>query len=122
MTSYSGCLPALPSLQVGKESPDTVFQKGVSLLRTKSRDNQGVPSTVGRPSNRPGRSNTFCGFVANFYSLKTKEILARRLALGDWLGDCMVIPEVGVFAEFRFRKPAGEDLAVVIMGLSQLQR
>lgn len=42
MTSYSGCLPALPSLQVGKESPDTVFQKGVSLLRTKSRGNVGT--------------------------------------------------------------------------------
>ena len=85
----------------------------MSLLRTKSRDNQGAASTVGRPSNRPARGNTLCGFVANFYSLKTKEIPAGRLALGDWLGDCMVITEVGVFAEFRFRKPAGEDLAML---------
>ena len=27
---------------VGKEFPDTEFQKGVSLLRTKSRDNEGI--------------------------------------------------------------------------------
>ena len=59
------------------------FQKGVSLLRTKSKDKVG---TAGQPSDRPGRVNRFCVLIANFYSLKTKKILAKRLALGDWLG------------------------------------
>ena len=77
---------------------------------------------MGQPSNRPGGGNTFCGFVATFYSLRTKEIPARRLALGDWLGSYAVITEVGISAKFRFRKPAGEDLAMVITGLCQFPR
>ena len=32
---------------VGKEFPDTEFQKGVSLLRTKSRDNEGIVNAAG---------------------------------------------------------------------------
>ena len=59
------------------------FQKGVSLLRTKSRDNVGTTSTVSRPPDRPGRVNSFCGLAVNFYSLKTKKIPAGRLVLGE---------------------------------------
>ena len=35
---------------------------------------------------RPGRVDSFCELVANFYSHKTKKIPAGRLALGDCLG------------------------------------
>ena len=45
----------------GKEFPDTEFQKGVSLLRTKSRANVGTVNTVSRPPDRPGRVNSFVG-------------------------------------------------------------
>ena len=34
-------------MQVVKEFPDTVLQKEVSMLRTKSRDNTGIANTVG---------------------------------------------------------------------------
>ena len=51
------------------------FQKEVSLLRKKSRDNEGTPSAAGRPPDRPGRVDSFRGLVANFYSLKTKFLL-----------------------------------------------
>lgn len=33
-----------------------------------------------------GRADTFRGLVANYYSLKTEETPAGRLALVDWLG------------------------------------
>ena len=45
-----------------------------------------------------GGSGTFLGLVANFYSLKTKEIPAGRVALGDWLGCSKVNPLMGIFA------------------------
>ena len=41
---------------------------------------------MGRPHDRPGRGDSFHGLIANFYSLKTKETPAGRLALGDSLG------------------------------------
>ena len=65
---------------IGKEFLDT---EGVSLLRAKSRDNEGAANTAGRPPARSDRANPFCGLIANFYSLKTKKIPARRVALGD---------------------------------------
>ena len=37
------------------------FQKGVSLLRTKSRDKVGTVSAVGRPPDRPQRVDSFLG-------------------------------------------------------------
>ena len=49
---------------VGKELLDT---EGVSLLRAKSRDNEGAASTPGRPPARSGRANPFRGLAANFY-------------------------------------------------------
>ena len=52
-----------------------ILQKGVSLLRTKSRDKVGIVSIAGQPPDRPGRADSFHGSVANFYSLKTKKIL-----------------------------------------------
>ena len=70
-------------MQVGKEFPDRVLQKGVSLLRTKNRENVGTVNAAGRPPGRPGKVNAFHGLADNFYSLK---IIAGRLALGDWLG------------------------------------
>ena len=47
---------------------------------------------------RPGGVNHFCELIANFYSLKTKEIPAGWFALGDWLGCYSVFTGVGVFA------------------------
>ena len=82
---------------VGKEFPDTEFQKGVSLLRTKSRDNEGIVNAAGRP---PARSESVDLFreLLTFYSLKTKKIPAGRLALGNWLGLYRVFTGVGIFA------------------------
>ena len=55
------------------------FQNGGSLLRIKSRDNVGIASAVGQPPDKPGRGDSFCGLVVNFYSLKAKKIPA-----GSW--------------------------------------
>ena len=68
------------------------------LLRTNSRDNVGTASAVGQPPDRPGRVDHLCELIVNFYSLKTKEIPASRLALGDWLGHSRVFTGVGIFA------------------------
>ena len=69
--------------RVGKKFPDRILQKGVSLLRTKSRDNVGTEDTVGWPPDWPGRGDrtpskqqpgsTF--HVANFHNFKTKLLL-----------------------------------------------
>ena len=48
------------------------FQKGVSLLRTKSSDNVSTASAVGQTLDRPGRVNGSHGLVANCYALKTE--------------------------------------------------
>ena len=74
------------------------FQKGVSQLRVKSRDNVGTVRAVGQPPDRPGRVDHLCELIVNFYSLKTKKIPASSLALGDWLGHSRVFTGVGVFA------------------------
>ena len=76
------------SLNVSRKrsSRHRAFQKGVSLLRTKSREKVGTVSAGGRPPDRAENADSFCGLIANFYSLKTKNIPAGRLALGDWLG------------------------------------
>ena len=87
-----------PSMGWKRISRHRVFQKGVSLLRTKSRDNVGTVIAVGWPPDRPGKVESFCGLIANFYSLKTKKIPAGMLALGDWLGCYKVLAEVGAFA------------------------
>ena len=73
-------------IPVGKEFPDRAFQKGVSLLRKKSRDKVDRVSTAGQPPDRPGRVDSDHEFIASVYSLKKKKIPAGRLALGDWLG------------------------------------
>ena len=52
--------------QVGKGFPNTAFQKGMSLLRSKSRDNVDTVSAVSWPPNRQGRVDAFHGLVANF--------------------------------------------------------
>lgn len=49
-----------------------VFQKLVNLLRARNRDNKGTKNAEGQTPDRLGRSNAFCGLVANLYSLKTK--------------------------------------------------
>ena len=73
-------------------------QKGVSLLRTKSRDEVGTESAVGQPPDRPGRVDSLYGLIANFYSLKPKKMPAGRLVLGDRLGRYMLFTGVGIFA------------------------
>ena len=79
------------SLSAGwkKISRHRAFQKEVSLLRTKSRDNVRTTSIGGH---RPGRVDSFCGLVANFYNLKMKKIPAGRLVLGDWLAQLVKNP------------------------------
>ena len=62
------------------------YQRGVSLLRTKSRDNVGTASAAGRPPDRQGRADHFLWLVDSFYSLKTKNIPVGRMALGGSLG------------------------------------
>ena len=79
-------------------SRHSMFQKRVSLLRTKSRDKVGTESTVGLLPYRPGTVDSFRGLVVNFYSLKTKKIPARRLMLGDWFGFYRVFTVVGILA------------------------
>ena len=54
-------------------------------------------STVGQPPDRPGRVDSYCELIANFYSLKTKKISAGRLALDDWLGCYRVLTGAGIF-------------------------
>ena len=56
------------------------FRKGVSLLRTKSRNNVGTVSAMGWPPDKPERVDSFYGLVANFYRLKTKKTPGGRLA------------------------------------------
>ena len=51
------------------------FQRGVSLLRTKSRDTVGTASAAGQPPDRQGRADHFRWLVDDFYSLKTKFLL-----------------------------------------------
>ena len=67
------------------------FQKGVSLLRTKNRDNESTASTADHPSDRQreptlgqlkGRVDAFRELSASFYSLKIKKTPAGRVALG----------------------------------------
>ena len=68
-----------------------VFQKVMSLLRTKSRDNEGTVSTEANlPTDQGETSNQFLWLlnwlfrlVASFCSLKTKEIPTGRVALGE---------------------------------------
>ena len=64
----------------------------------RSRDNEGTVSEVGWPPDRPGRVDSFCGLVANFYNLKTNKIPAGRLAPEDWLGRYRATTAVGIFA------------------------
>ena len=80
-----------PSAGWRRISRHRAFQKGVSLLRTRNRDKVGTASAV--PTSWPGRVNNCHGLTANFYSLKTKKIPARRLALDDWLGGYRVLLE-----------------------------
>ena len=82
-------------MQVGKEFLDTAFQKEVSLLNRKNRDNKlGTASTAGWPD-RPGSGQFSTG--TNFYSFKTEKIPAGKLVLGDWLGRYRVTTRVGFF-------------------------
>ena len=46
----------------------------------------GTASAAGQPPDRPGRVDSFCGLIANFYSLKAKKIPTGKLTLVDWLG------------------------------------
>ena len=66
-------------------------------------------SIAGQPPDRPGRVDSYCELIANFYSLKTKKISAGRLALDDWLGCYRVLTGAGVFAWFGVREPANDD-------------
>ena len=87
-----------PSTGWKRISRHRAFQKGVSLLRTKSRYNKmGLANAVGRPPDRPGKADRFHGLIANVYSFRTKQISARSLVLSDWLGRYGVFTGVGIF-------------------------
>lgn len=50
-----------------------------------------------------GRADTFRGLVANYYSLKTEETPAGRLALVDWLGSY----RAGIFTWYAVQELSG---------------
>ena len=77
----------------------------------KSRDTVGTASIVSQHSDSPGRVYAFRGLVANFDSLKTKNIPVGNMALGDCLGGYRVSTRVRIFASYRVRKLACKDLA-----------
>ena len=86
------------------------FQKGVSLLRTKNRDNESTASTADHPSDRQreptlgqlkGRVDAFRELSASFYSLKIKKTPAGRVALGDWLGHYRMRTGMGILPNMR---------------------
>ena len=52
--------------QVGREFPNTKFQKGVNLLRSKSRDNVDPVNAVNWPPNRQGRVDAFLWVSSEF--------------------------------------------------------
>ena len=58
----------------------------------------GTASAVDHPPDKPGRVDSFCELIANFYSLKTKKIPPGSVALGDWLGGYSLFTGVGIFA------------------------
>ena len=64
---------------VGKDFLNAeLFQKGVSILRTKSRDNVGTVSTEGQTPHRPGRAIPLCGLITKFLTVKTKKFFCWR--------------------------------------------
>ena len=68
-----------------------------------------------------GRTNSFLGLVADFYGLKTEEILLKMVALRDWLG-CY---RVGILPNMGSRNwlvQIQRPMATVAMGLGQFQR
>ena len=68
-----------------EEFPDTkYFRKEWVYGEQRAELVRGASNTAGRLPDRPGRAGPLCGLAANFYSLKTKEIPAGRMALGDW--------------------------------------
>ena len=62
----------------------TQYQKGMGLLRIKSRENVVAASTEGRgwPPDRLAGVDAFSGLVANFYSLKIKKIPVEGWMIG----------------------------------------
>ena len=87
-----------------------VLQRGVSLLRTKSRDKAGTASAADRQLlTDQGESTVVTELIAKFYSLETKKIPAGRLARGDWLGCHRVFTGVGIFAKLGVRKLVSDD-------------
>ena len=104
-----------------------VFQKVMSLLRTKSKDNEGTVSTEANlPTDQGETSSQFLWLlnwlfrlVANFCSLKTKEIPTGRVALGEWLGS-VFLSNMGSVGGVQFK--TGGLMATVAMRLSQFQR
>ena len=58
--------------KINGEKSTRIVQKGMSLLRTKSRDNGDTESTVGQPPDGPGKANSFCE-QPMFISLKQRK-------------------------------------------------
>ena len=86
--------------------------EGSELIKSKEQDKEGTESSEDWPPDRPGRVNSSCGLVANFYSLKANKIHAVRLALGDWWGHCRVSTEVGLLPNLE-----SGSLLLMIRGL-----
>ena len=76
------------------------FQKGVTLSKTKNRDN------VGTPTSRQTREiRQFSWVSSQMCSLKMKKNPAGRLALGDWLGCHGLITKRGNFCLIWVQEP-----------------
>ena len=60
------CKMTCPNVGWKRSSRHRSFQKGVSLLRTKSRDHVGTASAVGWPPDRPGRISAFWVLIECF--------------------------------------------------------
>ena len=71
---------------VGKEFPNTEYFRKEWVHYEKEQRKWGCCKHTGWPPDRPGKGNAFRGFVANCYSLKTRKIPARRVALDNCLG------------------------------------
>ena len=95
----------------------------MSLLSIKSKDNMGPACALGQPPERPGRNYSFCGLVANFYSLRQNSCWkvgirwsVRFYRLSTIMG-ILHSKESGSLLVMT-----GGLLAMVTRGLSQLQR
>ena len=112
-----------PSVAWKSISRHRALQKGVSFLRTKSRDHVDTESAVGQTPDKPEKADSFCKLIANVYILETKKIPAGRLVLGWGTIVCLLEWASLLHCESEnLLVMIRRLLAVVTKVLSQLQR